>query len=162
MLKSQPWAGPPASRATKGDFTLRGRTTGADSPEQAPLRHRHPVPERAGYAPIIPDGDNSLCCGQSFVSKGLEADADRKSGELRPPPHEGQQQRRIPGGAERQRPASCGMKILPGRQRPQVVHDLVVRPRRPLLPRLMPHKKAEPVPVASQPAAPAAWVPRPL
>jgi D-lactate dehydrogenase len=37
---------------------------------------------RAGYALVTPEGEDDLCCGQPFASKGLPATADRKAREL--------------------------------------------------------------------------------
>jgi D-lactate dehydrogenase len=31
---------------------------------------------RAGYAPILPEGFEQLCCGQMLASKGMEEEAD--------------------------------------------------------------------------------------
>jgi D-lactate dehydrogenase len=50
---------------------------------------RDPLPQKtmsllkkAGYAVILPEKLDSLCCGQAFESKGFMAQADRKSQEL--------------------------------------------------------------------------------
>ena len=55
-----------------------GRIFGANSAQEAAL------PEvimtlltRAGYAPILPAGFDSLCCGQMMASKGLAQEADQ-------------------------------------------------------------------------------------
>lgn len=37
---------------------------------------------RAGYAPILPDGFDKLCCGQMLASKGLAIEADAMSAQL--------------------------------------------------------------------------------
>ncbi|WP_281984433.1 FAD-binding and (Fe-S)-binding domain-containing protein [Azonexus hydrophilus] len=37
---------------------------------------------RAGYAPILPDGFDQLCCGQMLASKGLALEADAMSAQL--------------------------------------------------------------------------------
>jgi D-lactate dehydrogenase len=57
-----------------------GRIFGANTADEATL------PEvimellvRAGYAPILPEGFDKLCCGQMLASKGLAAEADAMS-----------------------------------------------------------------------------------
>ena len=64
-------------------------------PAPAYVRRRHAragpsatvirVLERAGYAPIVPEGVNSLCCGQSFASKGLARTPTASRPSSRPP-----------------------------------------------------------------------------
>ncbi|MBK9441979.1 MAG: FAD-binding oxidoreductase [Comamonadaceae bacterium] len=57
--------------------TCGGRIFGANSPDEATL------PEvimallvRAGYAPILPEGFDKLCCGQMLESKGMAEEAN--------------------------------------------------------------------------------------
>jgi D-lactate dehydrogenase len=72
----------PAAYAGDGDPVVYfpacgGRIFGANSPDEATL------PEvimellvRAGYAPILPEGFDKLCCGQMLESKGMSEEAN--------------------------------------------------------------------------------------
>ncbi|HMW56225.1 MAG: FAD-binding oxidoreductase [Candidatus Accumulibacter phosphatis] len=81
--RGMPQAGKrPAPRSGHGDPVVYfpacgGRIFGANSPDEATL------PEvvmdllvRAGYAPILPEGFDKLCCGQMLASKGMAEEAE--------------------------------------------------------------------------------------
>ena len=139
----------PAGRATvtNGDKvvyfpTCAGRMFGADTPEHALSTTVIRVLERAGYAPIIPEGVDSLCCGQSFASKGMEAEADQKSAEveaaLRKASNNGQYPILLDASA-------CSMRMKAYLAERLPVFDLVEFAHDALLPRLMLQKKEAPV-----------------
>jgi len=139
----------PLGRATRqqGDKvvyfpTCAGRMFGADSPEQALSATVIRVLERAGYAPIIPDDVNNLCCGQSFASKGLEGDADRKSAELEAALMKASNDGEYPVVLDA---SACSLRMKTFLAERLTVYDLVEFAHDALLPRLMLHKKEEPV-----------------
>ena len=146
MPRPQP-AGRPSPSAGKGDKvvyfpTCAGRMFGADTPEAALSATVIRVLERAGYAPIVPEGVDALCCGQSFASKGLADDADRKSGELEAVLRRASEDGKYPIVLDA---SACSLRMktfLAGRL---PVYDLVEFAHDALLPRLMLAKKADPV-----------------
>ncbi|TAH48940.1 MAG: (Fe-S)-binding protein, partial [Betaproteobacteria bacterium] len=146
MPKPQP-AGRPSSGTRQGDKvvyfpTCAGRMFGADTPEAALSATVIRVLERAGYAPIVPDGVDALCCGQSFASKGLADDADRKSAELEAVLRRASEDGKYPIVLDA---SACSLRMktfLAGRL---PVYDLVEFAHDALLPRLMLTKKADPV-----------------
>ena len=84
-----PYAGKaPAARSSTGDPvvyfpTCGGRIFGPSTPGEAQLGDV--IIElliRAGYAPILPDGFDKLCCGQMLSSKGMAEEADAMSDAL--------------------------------------------------------------------------------
>ncbi|ENO88767.1 FAD-binding and (Fe-S)-binding domain-containing protein [Thauera linaloolentis] len=140
----------PAGRATPaatGDKvvyfpTCAGRMFGADTPEHALSATVIRVLERAGYAPFVPDGIDALCCGQSFASRGLAAEADGKSAELEAVLRHASEDGRYPIVLDASA-CSLRMKAFLGERLP--VYDLVEFAHDALLPRLMLAKKTEPV-----------------
>ncbi|KAB2969806.1 FAD-binding and (Fe-S)-binding domain-containing protein [Zoogloea sp.] len=122
--------------------TCAGRMFGADTPEHALSATVIRVLERAGYAPIVPDSVNSLCCGQSFASKGLEADADRKSAELEAALLKASNNGEYPVVLDA---SACSLRMKTFLAERLKVYDLVEFAHDALLPRLMLHKKADPV-----------------
>ncbi|UCV10431.1 FAD-binding oxidoreductase [Dechloromonas denitrificans] len=87
--KDMPLAGKaPVARQTQGDPvvyfpTCGGRIFGPSSASEKQLGDV--VVElliRAGYAPILPDGFDQLCCGQMLASKGMAEEADGMSRQL--------------------------------------------------------------------------------
>ena len=139
----------PAPRASRsaGDPvvyfpTCAGRIFGADAPEQTLSATVIRVLERAGYAPIVPDGVDALCCGQSFASRGLADEADRKSAELEAVLRAASRDGAIPIVLDA---SACSLRMktfLAGRL---PVLDLVEFAHDALLPRLMLQRKADPV-----------------
>ena len=139
----------PLGRATRtqGDKvvyfpTCAGRMFGADSPEQALSATVIRVLKRAGYAPIVPDNVNSLCCGQSFASKGLAQDADHKAAELEAALLKASNNGAYPVILDA---SACSLRMKTFLAERLKVYDLVEFAHDALLPRLMLHKKAEPV-----------------
>ncbi|MCE1170993.1 MAG: FAD-binding oxidoreductase [Azovibrio sp.] len=122
--------------------TCAGRIFGAESAEQALSATVIRVLERAGYAPIIPDDVNSLCCGQSFSSKGMASEADQKSAALEAALLKASDNGRYPIIMDA---SACTMRMksfLEGRLQ---VLDLIEFAHDALLPRLMLHKKEAPI-----------------
>ena len=87
--KDMPQAGrPPLARTSQGDPvvyfpTCGGRIFGPSASGEAQLGDV--ISElliRAGYAPILPEGFDGLCCGQMLASKGMAAQADAMSQRL--------------------------------------------------------------------------------
>ncbi|GAB3362528.1 MULTISPECIES: FAD-binding and (Fe-S)-binding domain-containing protein [Giesbergeria] len=139
----------PLGRATRtqGDKvvyfpTCAGRMLGADSPEQALSATVIRVLERAGYAPIVPDNVNRLCCGQSFASKGLAQDADDKAAELEAALLKASNNGAYPVILDA---SACSLRMKTFLAERLKVYDLVEFAHDALLPRLMLHKKTEPV-----------------
>ncbi|MCK6387044.1 MAG: FAD-binding oxidoreductase [Zoogloea sp.] len=122
--------------------TCAGRMFGADTPEHALSATVIRVLERAGYAPIVPEGVNSLCCGQSFASKGLAEDANRKSAELEAALLKASNNGEYPVILDA---SACSLRMKTFLAERLKVYDLVEFAHDALLPRLMLHKKAEPV-----------------
>lgn len=122
--------------------TCAGRMFGADTPEHALSATVIRVLERAGYAPIVPDHVNTLCCGQSFASKGLEADADRKSAELEAALLKASNNGEYPIVLDA---SACSLRMKTFLAQRLKVYDLVEFAHDALLPRLMLHKKTDPV-----------------
>ena len=84
--KDMPHAGKsPVARTTQGDPvvyfpTCGGRIFGPSSTDEAQLGDVIlEVLIRAGYAPIMPEGFDKLCCGQMLASKGMADEADGMS-----------------------------------------------------------------------------------
>jgi len=138
-------AGPEQGEAVVYFPTCAARTMGAASgdPESESLPTvMSRVLARAGFRVILPEGLESLCCGQPFESKGLEATADRKAAELEAALAKASDNGRLPIVMDA---STCTwrMKTFLG-QRLAVVdsveflHDVV-------LPRLKPRPQAAPV-----------------
>jgi len=139
----------PAGRATRTDGdkvvyfpTCAGRMFGADTPEHALSATVIRVLERAGYAPIVPDDVNSLCCGQSFASKGLADDADRKSAQLEAALLKASNNGEYPVILDA---SACSLRMKTFLAERLKVYDLVEFAHDALLPRLMLHKKTDPI-----------------
>ena len=139
----------PLGRASRGSGdkvvyfpTCAGRMFGADTAEQALSATVIRVLERAGYAPILPEGVNGLCCGQSFASKGLADDADRKSAELEAALMKASNNGEYPIVLDA---SACTLRMKTFLAERLKVYDLVEFAHDALLPRLMLHKKDAPV-----------------
>lgn len=137
------------ARATRSDGdkvvyfpTCAGRMFGADTPEHALSATVIRVLERAGYAPIIPEDVNSLCCGQSFASKGMADDADRKSAELEAALRRASDNGKYPIILDA---SACSLRMKTFLAERLPVFDLVEFAHDALLPRLMLQKKSDPV-----------------
>ncbi|MBU1362840.1 MAG: FAD-binding oxidoreductase [Gammaproteobacteria bacterium] len=84
--KNMPHAGKaPVARSTQGDPVVYFPTCGGRifGPSTAGEKQLGDVIlellTRAGYAPILPEGFDSLCCGQMLASKGMAEEADGMS-----------------------------------------------------------------------------------
>ncbi|ATE59733.1 FAD-binding and (Fe-S)-binding domain-containing protein [Thauera sinica] len=146
MPRPQP-PGRVSARAGAGDKvvyfpTCAGRIFGADTPEAALSATVIRVLERAGYAPVVPEGVDALCCGQSFVSKGMAEDADRKSAELEAVLRRASEDGRHPIVLDA---SACSLRMKTFLAERLPVYDLVEFAHDALLPRLMLAKKAGPV-----------------
>ncbi len=87
--KNMPHAGKsPVARTTKGDPVVYFPTCGGRifGPSDAGEQHLGDVIltllTRAGYAPILPEGFDQLCCGQMLASKGMAEEAEAQSNTL--------------------------------------------------------------------------------
>ena len=87
--KHMPYAGrAPAARTTAGDPVVYFPTCGARifGPAAAGAAQQGDVIvellQRAGYAPVLPEGVNALCCGQMLASKGMASEADAMAAAL--------------------------------------------------------------------------------
>ena len=139
----------PLGRTTRADGdkvvyfpTCAGRMFGADTPEDALSATVIRVLERAGYAPIVPEGVNALCCGQSFASRGLAEDAERKSAELEAVLRLASENGRYPIVLDA---SACSLRMKTFLCERLPVYDLVEFAHDALLPRLMLAKKNSPV-----------------
>ena len=100
------------------------------------------VLERAGYRPIVPEGVNGLCCGQSFASKGMATEADAKSVELEAALLEASNNGEYPVVLDA---SACSLRMKTFLAERLQVFDLVEFAHDALLPRLMLQKKSDPV-----------------
>ena len=139
----------PLGRATRsqGDKvvyfpTCAGRMFGADTPEHALSATVIRVLERAGYAPVVPEGVDALCCGQSFASKGMAAEADAKSSELEAALRKASDNGKYPIVLDA---SACSLRMKTYLAERLPVFDLVEFAHDALLPRLMLQKKSDPV-----------------
>lgn len=147
--EGMPMPQPLTARATRSDGdkvvyfpTCAGRMFGADTPEHALSATVIRVLERAGYAPIIPEGVNELCCGQSFASKGMADDADRKSAQLEATLRKASDNGKYPIVLDA---SACSLRMKTFLAERLPVFDLVEFAHDALLPRLMLQKKSDPV-----------------
>lgn len=122
--------------------TCAGRIFGADSAEQALSATVIRVLERAGYRPIVPEGVSSLCCGQSFASKGMATEADAKSAELEAALLKASNNGQYPIVMDA---SACSLRMKTFLAERLPVFDLVEFAHDALLPRLMLQKKSDPV-----------------
>ncbi|WP_374262015.1 FAD-binding and (Fe-S)-binding domain-containing protein [Zoogloea sp.] len=139
----------PLGRATRsqGDKvvyfpTCAGRMFGADTPEHALSATVIRVLECAGYAPVVPEGVDALCCGQSFASKGMAAEADAKSAQLEAVLRKASDNGKYPIVLDA---SACSLRMKTYLTERLPVFDLVEFAHDALLPRLMLQKKSDPV-----------------
>ncbi len=97
---------------------------------------------RAGYAPILPDGFDKLCCGQMLASKGLAIEADAMSAQLEAALLKASDNGRHPVIMDASTCTARMQKHLAGRLQLFDFHEFA---HDALLPRLMIVRKAEPV-----------------
>jgi D-lactate dehydrogenase len=147
--KSMPHAGKaPVARATQGDPVVYFPTCGGRifGPSTAGEKQLGDVIldllTRAGYAPILPEGFDSLCCGQMLASKGMAEEADGMSNTLEAALMKASQNGKYPVIMDA---STCTVRIqkhLAGRLKLYDFHEFAVDA---LLPRLMITKQAGPI-----------------
>ncbi|MBN8440379.1 MAG: FAD-binding oxidoreductase [Thauera sp.] len=144
MPRPQPAGRPHASAGDKVVYfpTCAGRIFGADTPEAALSATVIRVLERAGYAPIVPEGVDALCCGQSFASKGMAEEADSKSAELEAALRQASANGKYPIVLDA---SACSLRMKTFLAERLPVYDLVEFAHDALLPRLMLARKTDPV-----------------
>ncbi|PKO30323.1 MAG: 4Fe-4S ferredoxin [Betaproteobacteria bacterium HGW-Betaproteobacteria-7] len=138
----------PQARAVQGDPvvyfpTCGGRIFGPSSAGEKQLGDV--ISElliRAGYAPILPDGFDQLCCGQMLASKGMAEEADGMSRTLEAALLKASANGKYPVIMDASTCSVRMQKHLAGRLKLYDFHEFAVDA---LLPRLMLHKQAGPV-----------------
>jgi len=147
--KSMPHAGrTPAARTTQGDPVVYFPTCGArifGPANTGDAQQGDVIIElltRAGYAPILPEGFDTLCCGQMLASKGMAEEAEAMSNTLEAALLKASDNGRIPVIMDA---SSCTARMqqhLAGRLKVYDFHEFA---HDALLPRLVIHKQAGPV-----------------
>ncbi|MGB4063713.1 MAG: FAD-binding and (Fe-S)-binding domain-containing protein [Azonexus sp.] len=147
--KNMPHAGKaPVARATQGDPIVYFPTCGGRifGPSIAGEKQLGDVIlellTRAGYAPILPEGFDSLCCGQMLASKGMAEEADGMSNTLEAALMKASQNGKYPVIMDA---SSCTIRMqkhLADRLNLYDFHEFAVDA---LLPRLMINKQAGPI-----------------
>ena len=147
--KNMPHAGKaPVPRRTQGDPvvyfpTCGGRIFGPSTAGEAQLGDVViELLARAGYAPILPEGFDQLCCGQMLASKGMAEEADGLSNTLEAALMKASENGRLPVIMDASACSSRMRKHLAGRIRLYDFHEFAVDA---LLPRLTINKQAGPV-----------------
>ncbi|AXS80019.1 FAD-binding and (Fe-S)-binding domain-containing protein [Dechloromonas sp. HYN0024] len=147
--KNMPTAGKaPVARITQGDPvvyfpTCGGRIFGpASAAEQQLGDVILELLTRAGYAPILPEGFDSLCCGQMLASKGMAEEAEAMSDMLESALMKASQNGKYPVIMDASTCTVRMQKHLAGRIRLYDFHEFA---HDALLPRLMISKQPGPV-----------------
>jgi len=147
--KDMPHAGKaPVARTTKGDPVVYFPTCGARifGPSNAGDAQQGDVIiellTRAGYAPILPEGFDTLCCGQMLASKGMAEEADTMSRTLEAALLKASDNGRIPVIMDA---SSCTARMQQHVADRLTVYDFHEFAHDALLPRLMITKQAGPV-----------------
>ena len=147
--KNMPHAGkPPVARSGEGDPvvyfpTCGGRIFGpsnADDPQLGDVIIE--LLKRAGYAPILPDSFDQLCCGQMLASKGMAEEAESMSNTLEAALMKASENGRYPVIMDASTCTVRMQKHLADRIRLYDFHEFAVDA---LLPRLIIRKEAGPV-----------------
>ncbi|PKO36196.1 MAG: 4Fe-4S ferredoxin [Betaproteobacteria bacterium HGW-Betaproteobacteria-6] len=97
---------------------------------------------RAGYAPILPEGFDSLCCGQMLASKGMAEEAEGMSNTLEAALMKASQNGKYPVIMDASTCSARMQKHLAGRLKLYDFHEFAVDA---LLPRLMIEKQPGPI-----------------
>jgi D-lactate dehydrogenase len=97
---------------------------------------------RAGYAPILPEGFDALCCGQMLASKGMQEEAEDMANTLEAALMKASDNGRIPVIMDASACSARMHKHLAGKLKLYDFHEFA---HDALLPRLMITKQAEPV-----------------
>ncbi len=143
-----PAAKAPTPRTAKGDPvvyfpTCGGRIFGpADSADKQLGDVVQEVLVRAGYAPILPEGFDKLCCGQMLASKGMLEEAEDMSNVLEAALLKASDNGRIPVIMDASACSTRMQKHLAGRIKLYDFHEFA---HDALLPRLMITKQPGPV-----------------
>jgi len=138
----------PVARTTQGDPvvyfpTCGGRIFGPSTVGEAQLGDVIvDLLIRAGYAPILPEGFDSLCCGQMLASKGMAEEADAMSNTLEAALMKASQNGRYPIIMDASACSVRMQKHLAGRLKLCDFHEFA---HDALLPRLMIEKQPGPV-----------------
>ena len=147
--KNMPHAGKaPVARATQGDPvvyfpTCGGRIFGPSTAGEAQLGDVIlELLTRAGYAPILPEGFDKLCCGQMLASKGMAEEAEGMSKTLEAALMKASQNGKYPVIMDASTCTVRMQKHLADRLKLYDFHEFAVDA---LLPRLMLTKQAGPV-----------------
>ena len=147
--KNMPHAGKaPVERISQGDPVVYFPTCGGRifGPSNAADKQLGDVViellTRAGYAPILPEGFDSLCCGQMLASKGMAEEADAMSEMLESALMKASQNGKYPVIMDASTCSIRMQKHLAGRIQLYDFHEFA---HDALLPRLMIHKKTGPV-----------------
>ena len=147
--KHMPHAGKvPAARTTEGDPVVYfpacgGRIFGPSTAGEAQLGDVIiELLTRAGYAPILPDGFDQLCCGQMLASKGMAEEAEAMSNTLESALMKASENGRYPVIMDASTCTARMQKHLAGRLRLYDFHEFA---HDALLPRLMISKQPGPV-----------------
>ncbi|WP_310492437.1 FAD-binding and (Fe-S)-binding domain-containing protein [Dechloromonas sp.] len=147
--KNMPHAGKaPVARTTQGDPvvyfpTCGGRIFGPSTAGEKQLGDVIlEVLTRAGYAPILPEGFDSLCCGQMLASKGMAEEADGMSNTLEAALMKASLNGKYPVIMDASTCTVRMQKHLAGRLKLYDFHEFAVDA---LLPRLMITKQAGPI-----------------
>lgn len=143
-----PAAKPPVQRAAKGDPVVYFPTCGArifGPADSADKQLGDVVQElliRAGYAPILPEGFDKLCCGQMLASKGMLEEAEDMSNTLEAALMKASDNGRIPVIMDASACSARMHKHLAGKLKLYDFHEFA---HDALLPRLMITKQPGPV-----------------
>ncbi|WP_434516102.1 FAD-binding and (Fe-S)-binding domain-containing protein [Dechloromonas sp. ARDL1] len=143
-----PAAKPPVQRAAKGDPVVYFPTCGArifGPADSADKQLGDVVQElliRAGYAPILPEGFDTLCCGQMLASKGMLEEAEDMSNTLEAALMKASDNGRIPVIMDASACSARMHKHLAGKLKLYDFHEFA---HDALLPRLMITKQPGPV-----------------
>ena len=143
-----PAAKAPIPRTAKGDPVVYFPTCGArifgpaDSADQQLGDVIQELLIRAGYAPILPEGFENLCCGQMLASKGLLEEAEDLSNTLEAALMKASDNGRIPVIMDASACTTRMQKHLAGRLKLYDFHEFA---HDALLPRLMITQQAGPV-----------------
>jgi len=147
--KSMPHAGKaPAARITQGDPVVYFPTCGGRifGPADAGERQQGDVIVelliRAGYAPILPEGFDKLCCGQMLASKGMAEEAEGMSNALEAALMKASENGKHPVIMDASTCTARMQNHLAGRMKLYDFHEFA---HDALLPRLVIHKQAGPV-----------------
>ncbi len=143
-----PAAKPPVQRAAKGDPVVYFPTCGArifgpaDSADKQLGDVVQELLVRAGYAPILPEGFDKLCCGQMLASKGMLEEGEDMSNTLEAALMKASDNGRIPVIMDASACSARMHKHLAGKLKLYDFHEFA---HDALLPRLMITKQPGPV-----------------